>query len=90
MNGQPAMHRVLAELPREPRAWLRPTFLVTRGSFRDHNNRDVELPPVYVAVLSVNPDKGEATYEVLGSNASPATVGLESLRAMLEARGVKQ
>ena len=89
MNGTTAMQRVLVNLPREPKSWLRPTFLVTRGKIRDFD-RDVQLPPVYIAVLSVDKAAGTATYEVLGSNASPSTVGIEGLRAMLKQRGVRQ
>ena len=88
-RGQPGVHRTLAALPREPKVWLRPTFLVRRGIFHDFN-RVVQLDSVYVAVLSVDPAKGTATYEVLGSNASPATVSIESLSTMLKERGVKQ
>jgi len=65
----------------QPREWLRPTFLVTRAS---------PLPPIYIAVLSVDKDAGTATYEVLGCPATPATVSIETLRTMLEQRGVKQ
>ena len=88
-RGVPAMHRTLAALPREPKVWLRPTFLVRRGIFHDFN-RAVQLEPVYIAVLSVDPARGVATYEVLGSNASPATISIDSLSAMLKERGVKQ
>jgi len=41
-------------------------------------------------VLNVDKAAGTATYEVLGCPASPSTVGLEGLRAMLEQNGVKQ
>jgi len=75
------MHRVLADMPRQPRQWLRPTFLVTRSH---------PLPPVYIAVLSVDKEAGTATYEVLGCPASPSTVSMEALRTMLEQRGGKQ
>jgi len=75
------IHRVLAGMPRQPRAWLRPTFLVTRSH---------PLPPVYIAVLSVDKEAGTATYEVLGCPATPATVSIEALRTMLEQRGTKQ
>jgi len=88
-RAQPAIHRVLAAAPREPAKWLRPTFLVTRGVFYD-GPRQIQLPPVYIAVLSVDPDAGTGTYEVLGSNASPVTIGLDALRTMLEQRGTKQ
>ena len=81
--------RALAAAPRQPRSWLRPTFLVTRGTFRDFN-RDVQLEPVYIAVLSVDVDADTATYEILGCNASPSTVGRATLAAMLRERGTKQ
>jgi hypothetical protein len=88
-RGPQAVHRVLADAPREPAKWLRPTFLVTRGTFSDFNTIR-QLPPIYIAVLAADAKAGTATYEILGSNASPVTVGLEMLRAILEQRGVKQ
>jgi len=81
--------RVLAEQGPVTRQWLRPSFLVTRGSYRDYN-RDVELAPVYLAVLNVNAAAGTATYEILGCPASPVTIGMEALASLLRERGVKQ
>ena len=93
MNRPYGMHRTLANMPRQgaiaPKEWLRPTFIVTRSFFHD-GTRNIPLQPVYIAVLSVDPDADTGTFEVLGSTASPSTVSLGALRTMLEQRGVKQ
>jgi len=83
------IRRELAAQPREPAKWLKPTFLVTRSTYRSYDGKDVPLPPIYIAVLSVDPEANTGTYEVLGCPASPSTISLDTLREMLRTRGTK-
>jgi len=84
----PGIQRQLDKAPRNPKAWLRPTFIVTRGFAVGLDGKPYQLEPVYVAVLDAN--EAEATYQVLGCAASPSTISRIALRDMLEARGTLQ
>jgi len=85
---RPGIRGILSSSPRKPAAWLRPTFLVSRGTYTDMAGKQVQLAPVYIAVIRA--DEHSATFEVLGSNCSPSTISKDTLANLLRKRGVQQ